>query len=110
MRTRVPSQVTVSAVHTLADRVTLLPTVTSSLTNASLRLAPIPSAQPSPAGSPWETIPACWFLASPLGLTQSSTEPLVASTGAVTVSPAARRTAEPAPAKGPGTPKLGEPA
>src|SRR5215218_11205047 len=80
---------TVSSVQELAGSVTLLDTAPPPPTQTSLRFAPMPRAQPSPAGSPWATRPACWPFARRLGFTHSSTEPLVAATVAVIFEPAA---------------------
>src|SRR5215207_5254058 len=102
-------QATVSSVQTPVLSVTLLDTAPPPPTHTSLRRAPMPSAQPSPAGLPWATSPACWPLASRLGFTHSSTEPLLAVTVAVTVEPAARPTAVPASVNGPVTPRTGAP-
>ena len=88
---------------------TLLVRTTPPVLNASLRFVPMPSAQPSPEGSPCAAMPACCPLASRLGRTHSSTVLLDVPTVAVIVSVLARPTAVPASRNGPATPSEGAP-
>src|SRR5918911_2484046 len=109
MRTFWLSHVTVSSVQTLDPSVTLLVSWTPPVTQASLRFAPTPSAQPSPAGFPCAAIPACWPRARRSGLTQSSTVPLDWSTVPVIELVLVSATPLPASTNGPPTPSAGLP-
>ena len=99
----------VTSDQTLLESVTLVWTVEPPVTMASLRLLPMPTAQPSTAGSPWEAMPACWPRLSRFGLIHSSSVRLVWFTGPAIVPFAAIEGAVPASTNGAAAPRVTPP-
>src|SRR5215207_6177335 len=104
METFAADHVTVSWLHAPVGRETLLGRDTPPATQVSLRFSPTPTAQPSPAGSPCDAIPACSPRRSRAGLTHSSSDRLATGTGTVTPPVLESSTPVPAATKGPATP------
>ena len=109
MRTLDADHVTVSWLHTAVGSVTLLCVRAPPLTHVSLRFVPTPTAQPSPAGSPCEAMPACSPRRRRFGFTHSSSVRLAAGTGALRLPVLASSTALPASENGPAAPGVTSP-